>query len=75
MAMGGDGFYGCVVTPYLEISLRNKMFGSLKMEAGLCPVAEALQLRLMQFKTNYRDLGMAKIKAELLSRLIDEIGR
>lgn len=75
MELGGDGFYGCVVTPYLEVSLRDKVFGGLRMEAGLCPVAEALQLRLMQFKTNYRDLGLVQKKAELLSRLIDEIGR
>jgi perosamine synthetase len=75
IAMGGDGFYGCVVTPYLEISLRDKMFGAYKMETGLCPVAEGLQLRIMQFKTNYRDMGEAQKKAELLSTLIDQIGR
>jgi len=73
--MGGDGFYGCVVTPYLEPALRGKVVGGVEWKAGLCPKAEALQARLMQFKTNYRDLGVARYKAELLSSLIDEIGR
>jgi perosamine synthetase len=75
MKMGGDGFYGCVVTPYLEVALRGKEFGGRLMEKGLCPKAEELQLRVMQFKTNYRNLGEAKFKAELLSKLINEIGR
>ena len=75
LEMGGDGFYGCVVTPYLEISMRGKNYGGVVMEEGLCPKAELLQKRIMQFKTNYRDLGIAKKKAELLSKLIDIIGR
>jgi len=72
---GGDGFYGCVVIPYLEPALRGKEFGGRKMEAGLCPKAETLQPRVMQFKTNYRDLSKAKYQAEILSNLINEIGR
>jgi perosamine synthetase len=72
---GGDGFYGCVVVPYLEPALRGREFAGRKMQRGLCPQAEALQPRLMQFKTNYRDLGAARRKAEILSDLIDEIGR
>jgi perosamine synthetase len=73
--MGGDGFYGHVVIPYLESSLRGKEFGEHRMENGLCPKAEALQRRVMQFKTNYRNLGEARQKTELLSKLINEIGR
>jgi len=72
---GGDGFYGCVVIPYLEPALRGKEFGGKKMEAGLCPKAETLQPRVMQFKTNYRDLSKAKYQAQILSNLINEIGR
>jgi perosamine synthetase len=75
MDMGGDGFYGCVVTPYLEVALRGKEFGGYRMEDGLCPEAEALQRRVMQFKTNYRNLGEARQKAEVLSKLVNEIGR
>ena len=73
--MGGDGFYGCVVTPYLEPALRGKEFGGHRMDPGLCPKAEALQCRIMQFKTNYRNLGEARQKAEVLAKLINEIGR
>lgn len=73
--MGGDGFYGCVVTPYLEVALRGREFGGRRMEPGLCPKAETLQRRIMQFKTNYRDLSEAQRKAKILSELIDEIGR
>ncbi|MDH5543923.1 MAG: DegT/DnrJ/EryC1/StrS family aminotransferase, partial [Nitrospinota bacterium] len=75
LEMGGDGFYGCVVTPYLEPALRGKQFGTEKLVEGLCPKAEDLQRRLMQFKTNYRDLGEARHKTEILSKLIDKIGR
>ena len=73
--MGGDGFYGCVVTPYLEPALRGKEFAGKVMAKGLCPQAEALQARIMQFKTNYRDLGVARTKAEVLAKLVDQIGR
>jgi len=72
---GGDGFYGCVATPYLEPALRGLKFGDALMAPGLCPKAEALQKRLMQFKTNYRDLDDARHKAGILSDLIDQIGR
>ncbi len=75
LEMGGDGFYGCVVTPYLEPALRGKVFGGVTMAPGLCPKAEALQKRIMQFKSNYRDLGVARKKAEILGDLIDQIGR
>lgn len=74
-AMGGDGFYGCVVTPYLEPSLRGKFYGETLMGPGLCVNAETLQKRIMQFKTNYRDLGEAKKQASILKMLIDQIGR
>ncbi|MDP3683433.1 MAG: DegT/DnrJ/EryC1/StrS family aminotransferase [Ignavibacteria bacterium] len=72
---GGDGFYGNVAIPYLEPALLNKQFGRVKLVQGMCPVAERLQKRIMAFKSNYRDLEVAKQKAEILSKLIDEIGR
>jgi perosamine synthetase len=37
---------------------------------GLCPVAEGLQPKLMQLKTNYGDLEMAAQKAEALCKTI-----
>lgn len=73
--MGGDGFYGNVMIPYLEPALRGKKFGGVEMQKGLCPVAEDKQSRMMAFKTNYRDLSDARRKAEILSNLINQIGR
>lgn len=73
--MGGDGFYACWKNPYLEPSLRGKAMGGQKFELGLCPVAEQYQMQLMVFKTNYRDLSEARRKCQLLSDLIDQIGR
>jgi perosamine synthetase len=73
--MGGDGFYGNVMIPYLEPALKGKKFGNTILGPGLCPHAEDIQKRIMAFKTNYRDLGTAKLKAEILSNLIDKIGR
>ena len=61
--------------PYLEPALKGKTFGNTHCEPGLCPVAEALQQRTMQFKTNYREMQTAVKKVNLLGELIDEIGR
>lgn len=72
---GSDGFYGACRVPYLEpvfqtISVNGRSYGQ-----GLCPMAEEIQLRIMQFKTNYRDLTVARQKTEALARLIDRLGR
>lgn len=67
--MGGDGFYGACKLPYLEPVLRLEGKG----RTGICPVAEALQPKLMQFKTNYRDLKEAEKKTEVLKKLIRSI--
>ncbi|MBM3347146.1 MAG: DegT/DnrJ/EryC1/StrS family aminotransferase, partial [Betaproteobacteria bacterium] len=69
-AMGGDGFYGAVAIPYLEPALLGKTYGATAFAPGLCPVAEGLQQRVMCFKTNYRDLEVAKRKVDLLAELI-----
>jgi len=74
-AMGGDGFYAAWSVPYLEPALQNRIYAGRVLGPGLCPQAEALQRRLMQFKTNYRDLDVAERKAAILSDLIDSIGR
>jgi perosamine synthetase len=42
---------------------------------GLCPVAESLQPRLLQFKTNYWDASGAERQAEVLARTIAHFGR
>ena len=72
---GGDGFYGNVAVPYLEPALLGKTFGGIKLGPGICPIAERLQKRIMAFKSNYRDIEIAKEKANILSELINEIGR
>ena len=77
--MGGDGIYGAWAVPYLEpviaekqFAYRNpKIYNNLTYERGLCPVAEALQPKIMQFKTNYRDLKLASLKAKILQKTIE----
>ena len=80
--LGGDGFYGAWSVPYLEPVISNRKFvdinpdlyQSINYVKGLCPVAEDIQQKLMIFKTNYRDLDLAKNKADILQKLINEIG-
>jgi perosamine synthetase len=69
-SMGGDGFYGAVAIPYTEPALAGKSLGSIICMPGLCPVAEALQSRVMCFKTNYRNLDVAHRKIEVLAELL-----
>jgi len=77
---GGDGFYGAWSVPYLEpvMSERNfvkrlpDIYDNVFYEQGLCPVAEDIQKKLMVFKTNYRNLELAKYKAEVLKKLINK---
>lgn len=73
---GGDGVYAAWKLTYLE-----PMFQEMKLlnrerylsknrrssyKAGLCPIAEDLQKRLFQFKTNYWDLSEAYKQASIL---------
>lgn len=79
-AMGGDGVYGAWQLTYLEPMFKNmtllgrERFISPEVRAsyrkGLCPVAEDLQPRLMQFKTNYWDLSAAERQADILRQTI-----
>lgn len=80
-AMGGDGFYAAWSVPYLEpVMADGNYYGKgshytgpkIKYEKGLCPVAESIQPKIMQFKTNYRDLELAKRKAESLRKTIEK---
>ena len=73
--LGGDGFYGACRVPYMEPVYRGLVVNGHEYDAGLCPVAERVQARVMQFKTNYRDLAVAQRKAEVLAKLIDRLGR
>ncbi len=63
---GGDGFYGACQVPYREPVFQNDP----RYAGSLAPHAEHIQRQLMQFKTNYRDLDLAKRKATILRKLI-----
>lgn len=78
---GGDGIYGAWSVPYLEPLISSKLFRKSNLEIyskidyhkGQCQVAERIQPEIMQFKTNYRDLRIAKAKAKALERTIKQI--
>ena len=46
-------------------------YDSYDYNAVSCKNAEFLQPRLLQFKTNYYDIEMAKFQAEILRKTID----
>ncbi|HPL67483.1 MAG TPA: DegT/DnrJ/EryC1/StrS family aminotransferase [Smithellaceae bacterium] len=80
---GGDGIYGAWSVPYLEPMIATRQFANrcpwvyedLRYEKGLCPVAEALQPKIMQFKTNYRDVNLAENKAIALLKTIKDFNK
>ena len=77
---GGDGIYGAWSVAYLEPMIAERQFAkrcpcvyeNVKYEKGLCPVAELVQPKIMQFKTNYRDVQIAEIKANVLLKTIKQ---
>ncbi|MDR1061550.1 MAG: DegT/DnrJ/EryC1/StrS family aminotransferase [Clostridiales bacterium] len=79
MELGGDGIYAAWQLTYLEPAFREmnllgreewaKRAGA-RWERGLCPVAERLQPRLLQFKTNYWDTERAERQADILAKTI-----
>ena len=78
LELGGDGVYGAWKLTYQEPMFQTMNFlgrekylsENAHYENGICPNAEYLQPRLMQFKTNYYDLEVAKVKAEALAKTI-----
>lgn len=83
VAEGGDGIYSAWAVPYLEPMVANREFAkrlpdvykNVEYRPGLCPKAEVLQKKIMQFKTNYRDLRLAEQKAAALVRTIKKFKR
>lgn len=75
---GGDGIYSAWSVPYLEPMMTERkyvkrcpwVYENVYYEPGLCPVAECIQKQLMQFKTNYRDIRLAEMKAAILRKVI-----
>lgn len=77
LANGGDGFYGAWALNYLEPAFRGTRFAEFQTQVfgeGLCPVAERLQPRLLQFKTNYFDTERRARAAEALTKTIRHFG-
>jgi len=78
MELGGDGIYSAWKLSYLEPAFINRNFrGREKFISeitqyykGLCPVAEKIQPKLLQFKTNYWDEADAVRQAEILEKTI-----
>jgi perosamine synthetase len=80
LEFGGDGIYSAWKLSYLEPAYVNmsflgrekyiKTYGNYEYKKGLCPVAESLQPRLLQFKTNYWDECDAVKQAEILKKTI-----
>ncbi len=82
---GGDGFYGALSLQYLEPVIKNKEWlgtylpkceiykNKFNYEEGFCHVAEELQPKIMQFKTNYRNLDVAKKKTSILRETIKQL--
>ncbi|MBE6883804.1 MAG: DegT/DnrJ/EryC1/StrS family aminotransferase [Ruminococcaceae bacterium] len=78
LELGGDGVYAAWKLAYQEPLFENCDFigrdayftRNTAYAEGICPVAEALQPRLLQFKTNYFDTEIAKRKADALYQTI-----
>ena len=81
LQLGGDGIYGAWSVPYQEPLIAEGIFkkynpdlyAKLQYPIGICPVAEKIQPQIMQFKTNYRNLKLAKHKASILDKVIKKI--
>ena len=78
--LGGDGVYAAWKLTYLEPMLQElNLLGRERFispenrdsyKAGLCPVAERIAPRLLQFKTNYWDLAVAENQANVLHKTL-----
>jgi len=67
---GGDDFYAAMILGYEEPIM--KELGYYEKCKGTCPVAEEIQPKMMQFKTNYRTLDGARKHIEKLKCSLDE---
>lgn len=80
--LGGDGIYAAWALSYEETlvasgaykKLAQYYYNVLKYPRGICPVAEEIQPKLMQFVTNYGSLEEAKPKVEALQKTIKYFG-
>jgi len=82
---GGDGFYGGLSVCYEEPVMKEKGFlknylpdisiykNRFNYNKGICPIAEEIQPKMMQFKTNYRDMEEAKKKISIINSILRKI--
>ena len=61
---GGDGFYAAMILTYEEPIM--KKLGYYEKCKGTCPIAEKIQPKMMQFKTNYRTIEDAAKQVDIL---------
>jgi perosamine synthetase len=75
----GDAYYGAWQLTYHEPLFQQKKFGrrtkyvERDYPIGICPVAESLQPKLVQFKTNYWNLNEVNIQAGILRKVLEEV--
>ena len=77
---GGDGIYAAWTLSYQEDSIPDvkrilkslHLHGRLNTELGICPSAEEVQPKLMQFTTNQKDEEEMRIEADALYRTIKD---
>lgn len=82
---GGDSIYGAWMLGYMEPAYREKRFmgrekyvdkyGEHRYARGLCPIAEAIQPQLLQFKTDYWDEALSVEQAEILKKTVEYFGK
>ncbi|MDX2345526.1 MAG: DegT/DnrJ/EryC1/StrS family aminotransferase [Legionella sp.] len=80
LEFGGHGIYATWALTYLEPMFQKRNFLNREYfmsaqqldtyKKGLCPIAEELQPRLLQFKTNYWDISEAVEQAGILEETI-----
>ena len=78
---GGDGIYSAWAVTYDEPVIKlgeykkryPEIYKNLDLTLHKCKNAEFLQKRLMQFKTNYRDMNLAHKKAKILKKTLKDL--
>lgn len=73
---GGDGYYAAWKLSYNEPAYQNILQYQdgvwQKYDENCCPNAEYLQKRMIQLKTNYWDIDVARRQADILRKTIEE---
>jgi perosamine synthetase len=67
---GGDGFYGGLSVPFKEPVMRK-----YKYIVSDCSNSERIQPKMMQFKTNYRNIELAQKKIDIVKQTFKKRGK